>query len=391
MNIEWNNLWFSTDEIKNNNLNPELNSFLENNEISKEEADVLDDMFKENIAGIILVSKNNLQKLRKAIWSNSKTNYITNRDKQKIRNISNDTDNIKEKNSKFNTSNHILEDWILQNVTKIRLDQIVWPSEKIKFSIKLSKNSLYANYMDWNKYNVIWGKDDSNWKQTYIFDEWPLKWKRVMISNWDKLWEYKEKDSKRKYKKIEKSNINEKLSISESNKLFIEKLTLPENYKKIAYEFASKLNNNEKLTEKTPIALVDWSKKEMLYTINWKNTIVPILVWKKWLTNWWYIPNDRKTPTWKIHRFDPSLSKIAKSVNWDASNSGNSKTVKSASLQSDTSNMFGWRYFHWVAQYRIDWRFKWMWTWWCIWVDVNTIRQMYYDVKKNWKWYWYVG
>jgi hypothetical protein len=45
-------------------------------------------------------------------------------------------------------------------------------------------------------------------------------------------------------------------------------LKLPENYKKIALEFASKLKSNEILTKNTPIALVDASKKEMLYTIN---------------------------------------------------------------------------------------------------------------------------
>lgn len=390
MSIEWSHLWFSQNELKNNNFNPELNKFLENNEISKEEADVLSDMFEENKAGVILVSKNNLKKLREIIWSNSKTNYITSKDKQKIKNISNNKEFKKEKKDKFIESNHIRLDWTLENVTKIRLDQIVWPSEKIKFSIKLTNNSLYPNYMDWNEYNVIWWKDIRSWKQTYIFNEWPRKWNRVMISNWDKLWEYKE-NPKKWDNKTENDNISEKINISERNKTFIEKLNLPENYKKIAYEFASKLRNNEVLTKNTPIALVDWSKKEMLYTVNWKKIIVPILVWKNWLTSWWYIPNDRKTPVGKIHRFDPSISKIAKSVNWDASNSWHSKTVKSASLQSDTSNAFGWRYFHWVAQYRIDWRFKWMWTWWCVWVDVNTIRQMYYDVKKNWKWYWYVG
>jgi len=389
MSIEWSHLWFSQNELKNNNFNPELNKFLENNEISKEEADVLSDMFEENKAGVILVSKNNLKKLREIIWSNSKTNYITSKDKQKIKNISNNKEFKKEKKDKFIESNHIRLDWTLENVTKIRLDQIVWPSEKIKFSIKLSNNSLYPNYMDWNEYNVIWWKDIRSWKQTYIFNEWPRKWNRVMISNWDKLWEYKE-NPKKWDNKTENDNISEKINISERNKTFIEKLNLPENYKKIAYEFASKLRNNEVLTKNTPIALVDWSKKEMLYIVNWKKIIVPILVWKNWLTSWWYIPNDRKTPVGKIHRFDPSISKIAKSVNWDASNSWHSKTVKSASLQSDTSNAFGWRYFHWVAQYRIDWRFKWMWTWWCVWVDVNTIRQMYYDVKKNWKWYWYV-
>ena len=389
MSIEWSHLWFSQNELKNNNFNPELNKFLENNEILKEEADVLSDMFEENKAGVILVSKNNLKKLREIIWSNSKTNYITSKDKQKIKNISNNKEFKKEKKDKFIESNHIRLDWTLENVTKIRLDQIVWPSEKIKFSIKLTNNSLYPNYMDWNEYNVIWWKDIRSWKQTYIFNEWPRKWNRVMISNWDKLWEYKE-NPKKWDNKTENDNISEKINISERNKTFIEKLNLPENYKKIAYEFASKLRNNEVLTKNTPIALVDWSKKEMLYIVNWKKIIVPILVWKNWLTSWWYIPNDRKTPVGKIHRFDPSISKIAKSVNWDASNSWHSKTVKSASLQSDTSNAFGWRYFHWVAQYRIDWRFKWMWTWWCVWVDVNTIRQMYYDVKKHWKWYWYV-
>ena len=388
MSIDWPKFWFSERELKNNDFNPELKEFLKDDVLSEEEADVLTDMFKENKVNVILVSKYNLGKLRSIIWSNSRVNYITNRDKKKVASYVPREYDESERESFSDLSKHIDENWILKNVSRLRLDQIVWPSEKIKFSINLSNNSIYKSHMDWNTYNVVWWKDVRNWKHTYIFEDWPLRWKRVMISNWDQLLEYwKLVTSSR----VDKRKTIEYTNISKRNIDFIKWLKLPNNYKKIALEFAWKLKSREVLTRKTPIALVDSSKKEMLYTINWKSIRVPVLLWKNWLTYGWYSPNDKKTPAWKIHRFNPSISKIANSVNWDASNSWHSKTVKWASLQSNTSIIFGWRYFHWVAQYRIDWRNKWMWTWWCVWVDVDTIRKMYRDIKKNWIGYWYVS
>ncbi len=402
-NFENNNFWFKESELKNNNFNPELEAFLKDNILAKEEADILNDMFEENKAWIILVSKQNLRKLRESIWSNSKVNYISSSDKNIINNISQteNTNSNKDTEPSYNLepkNNHIDSEWYLTNVTKIRLDEIVWPSEMIKFSIKLSQNSLYNNNMDWNTYNVIWWKDKISGKQTYIFQEWPKIGERVMISNGDKLWEYIETQNNNlapetSQRPIQRPEIltkdNEELN--QDNQEFIEWLDLNNHYKEIAKEFISKLNSNEILTKNTPIALVSHQKKEMAYIINWETIIVPVLLWKNWVTNWWYIPNDRKTPIWKIHRFDPDLSILANSPDWDASNSQKSKTVKSASLQSELSIQYWWRYFHWVAQYRIDWRNNWMWTWWCVWVDVNTIRKMYQDIQRNGKWYWYVS
>jgi hypothetical protein len=290
-------------------------------------------------------------------------------------------------------SNFIDRNWYLKNVANVRLDQLVSPYQKTKFSITLSKNSIYSSRLDWKTFNVVWWRDKRTWKYTFVFENWPLKRKRVLIWNWDKLWEYqdtfvKSNNFDKKYEK--KDNIKDYKNILEKNRSFIDWLKLPNNYKKIALEFASKLKSNEILTKKTPIALVDSSKREMLYTVKWKKIIVPVLLWKNWITYWWYIPWDRKTLAWKIHRFDPSISKIASSPNWDASNSWKSKTVKSASLQSSLSMATWWRYFHWVDDYRIKWRFKGMWTWWCVWVDKNTIRKMYYAVKRNGGWYGYI-
>ncbi len=411
MSIEHNNFWFSKQELKNNNLNPELNEFLKDNELSREEADVLNDAFKENKENILIISKKNLEALRKIIWSKSHTNYLTTRDKKSIAAYIPKEYHENSRKEKFiSISKHIDKNWVLKNVSRLRLDQLIGPSKKIKFSITLSKNSLYKNRFDWKTYNVVWWKDKRTWKYTYVFENWPLKRMRVLISNGDKLWEFIETNkinkvenhNKRKHintevikhkkykEKYHHKNRLEYKNLSERNRSFIDWLKLPENYKKIALEFASKLKQNEILTKKTPVALVDASKKEMLYTINWRKIVVPVLLWKGWVTRWWYVPWDRKTIEWKIHRFKPSLSKLANSINWDASNSWHSKTVKSASLQSELSIATWGRYFHWVAQYRINWRFKWMWTWWCIWVDVHTIRKMYYDVKKRWIWYGYV-
>jgi hypothetical protein len=393
--LEHNNFWFSQKELRNNNLNPELNKFLEDNELSKEEANILVDAFNENKSNILIISKRNLSKLRKILWLSSKRNYITTKDKNTIATYIPREYNEKYKSKSFwkKLSRFISKNWYLKNVSKVRLDQLVSPYQKTKFSITLSKNSIYSSRLDWKTFNVVWWKDKRTWKYTYVFENWPLKRTRVLISNWDKLWEYQENINNIRNNKIEKKyskKTKEYKNISERNRSFIDWLKLPENYKKIALEFASKLKNNEILTKRTPIALVDGKRKEMLYTVNWRKIIVPVLLWKNWVTYWWYVPWDRKTLAWKIHRFDAKISKITSSLDWDASNSWNSKTVKSASLQSSLSMATGWRYFHWVDDYRIKWRFKWMWTWWCVWVDKSTIRKMYYDVKKNWIWYGYV-
>ena len=387
MSIEWANFWFSKEELKDNNFNPELSKFLENNDLSSEEANMLTEMFEENKSWVILISKANLYKLRSVIWSNSKANYITFSDKKKVASYVPKDYFEEETSTFFDWSKHVDEDWFLNDVSKVRLDQIVWPSEKIRFSISLWKSSLYPNNMDWNTYNVVWWINNKNWKQAYIFEEWPRKWQRVMISNWDKLWEYIEK-----YKSsdlLETSTDNEKISdTNDKNIDFIENLNLPNNYKEIALSFISKLDTNEILDKTTPLALVDSWTKEMLYLINWESTKVKVLLWAWWLTDWWYKIYDKKTPILKIHRFDPDISKISDSLNWDASNSGRSKTVKSASLQSELSVSFWWRYFHWVSDRRLESENTA--TWWCVWVDVHTIRTMYHDVKRKWYGYWYV-
>ena len=389
---------FSKKELKNNNLNPELNEFLKDNKLSREEAQILVDAFNENKANILIISKRNLKKLRIILRINSRRNYLTNSDKQKIAAYVPTEYIEKRSKEKFpNISKHLDSNGKLKNVSKLRLDTLIWPYQKTKLSITLSNNSIYKWNLYWWPFNVVWWKDRRTWEYTYVFEDWPFKRRRVLISNWDKLWEYQinnkshiNNDDSDYEKNINWSiNSREYNNVSERNKSFIDWLKLPSNYKKIALEFASKLRHNEILTKRTPIALVDASKKEMLYTINWRKIIVPVLLWKNWITYWWYVPWDRKTLAWKIHRFKPNLSRIS-SINWDASNSGHSKTVKSASLQSELSMATWGRYFHWVDDYRIKWRFKWMWTWWCVWVDKHTIRKMYYDVKKRWVWYGYV-
>jgi len=321
--IENNNLWFNQKELKNNNLNPELNKFLENNELSKEEAEVLVDAFEENKKGVLLISRNNLRKLRKILNLTSRRNYLTTRDKKAIAAYIPKSYHEEIKSEKFiNILKHIDKRGRLKNVSKLRLDQLVSPYQKTKFSITLSKNSIYSSRFDWKTFNVIWWKDKRTWKFTYVFADGPLKRRRILIWDWDKLWEYIIKKSKKiekiskKVRKKEYITSREYKNISERNKSFIDWLKLPLNYKKIALEFASKLKNNEVLTKRTPLALVDASRKEMLYTINWRKIIVPVLLWKNWITRWWYVPWDKKTLV---------------SSNW-----WHSKTVKSASLQSES-------------------------------------------------------
>lgn len=259
----------------------------------------------------------------------------------------------------------------LQKIIWAKVDWIFWPNtfKKYKESNPDWKDETLSIFLDYNNEHdsVIIHKNSD--LLTKSFKVW---WRHY--NGWFK-------------------NITEEVFIQNENldnNNFIENLDLKWNYKRIAYEFISKLKSNEILNRETPIALVDSSKKEMAYIIDGKVYYEPVLLWKNWTVTWWYINWDKKTPKWYIHRFDINKSKIASTIDWDASNSWYSKTVLSASLQSDTSTAFGWRYFHWVAQYRIDWRFNGMWTWWCVWVNVNFIRKMYNDVLKNWWWYWYV-
>jgi len=194
----------------------------------------------------------------------------------------------KNSTSMITVETHLDNEWNLINVKKIRLDQIIWPYRHTKISITFWNNNKYYKNMQWTTYNVVWGRDKRTWKYTYVFESWPYKRQRVLISDGDKLGEYHEKERTKSINVLKNFNINrEYINISERNKSFIDWLKLPNNYKKIALEFASKLRHNEILTKKTPIALVDASKKEMLYTVNWRKKFVQVLLWKNWITYWW--------------------------------------------------------------------------------------------------------
>ena len=242
-------------------------------------------------------------------------------------------------------------------------------------------NYQMSNDTEWSLSNNVEQFEIHEHDTSFIDNKSPLE--RSFLPGWAHYNEWFRNDS-------EKTLANKESKEFWWNTDFIEQLDLKENYKEIAYDFISKLKPNEKLAMATPIALVDSSRKEMVYIIFWEIKYIPVLLWKNWTITWWYERWDWKTPKWFVHRFDPSISKIADSINGDASNSKHSKTVKSASLQSTTSQAFWWRYFHWVAEYRIKWRFTWMGTTWCVWVDVDTIRDMYTDVINNWWGYWYV-
>lgn len=66
-----------------NNINPEVNDFLKDSILDPEEAQALSDIFEAN-KKIIIISKENLVKLRKSIWSKRVKNFIRDPEKKII-------------------------------------------------------------------------------------------------------------------------------------------------------------------------------------------------------------------------------------------------------------------------------------------------------------------
>lgn len=216
MSIEGPKLGISNSELNNNNFNPELDKFLEDNIISQEETSVLHDLFSEKRADIYHISKQNLSQLRNIIWSKSKKGWITDNDMNKLKNKSeinkntgtkadkyekrtkqttknkinntstSQSSNLNEKNE-INKNNYIDSNWKLINVRKITLmdlialgydsiNSIIW--NKYKFSISNTK---------WETFNVFLWSTSSGIKNYYYW-EGPKKNQRVKIYDWYKLW-----------------------------------------------------------------------------------------------------------------------------------------------------------------------------------------------------------
>ncbi len=406
----WLEHWFKVRKIdwkkwsRYSNMQDEIRSFSADRKIDSKENNVLNKILdynkRKNRERLLLkrTTKSKLEWLKNISWlSITVRNKITN-----ILNISNRNKQgvINYKESIWLQNKYLWSRWQLRNVNKITLKGLLSKNiSKINKLIWNNKNNFSIIDRYWKIYNVfLWRK---NWKIDYFYKDWPRKNRRVKIYNWDRLWKYN--SSYEKYRNENNKEFNRRINehnknisfinskefkhISKRNMNFIEKMRLPNNFKKIALKFASKLKSNEILWKNTPITLVDGSRREAIHIINWKKKIMRIIIWENWITTWWYKKNDKKTPFWMIHRFKVNMSKIASSINWNASN-WSSHTVKSASLQSTLSEKYWWRYFHWVIQARIN---RWWWTWWCVWFNVYDIRKMYYDVKKNWWWYGYVG
>lgn len=308
--------------------------------------------------------------------------------------IYNNFDNINEGNSSEKTK--IILETVKQKQDLIK--QIAWEEwlKKVASSNEIiSKQSfnLTTNQIEELKSN-IWNINSAQelrkiceqlnidpkklQKHLEVKEDWII-WKQTYRAFVEVFRSFKNLDSIAK-----ESQVSERITWREINNEYLEKLNLPKNFNIIWEKFLNKLWK-EILKPSDPLALVDAIGKKMAYIINWKFKIVDIIIWKNWISRN-YKEWDKKTIVWEIHKFDPSISKIAKDENWHAGNSEKAKTVKSASLQSKLSMNTWWRYFHWVQASRIP---NW-WTFWCVWVDPLFIRKMYADVIKNWWGYWYV-
>ena len=184
MSIEWPKLGISEAELKNNNFNPELEKFLEDNIITQEETKVLHDIFSEKRANIYHVSKENLNQLRDIIWSKSKKTWITDSDMSFLKNnttwksnqaiISNEVkiEEIQEVNAK---QTEIKKDMIKETkenktdklLEKLKNNQnsINWP---ITLGKSLTKDELIILQTIWKENgNYRWRIDWITWKQSY--------------------------------------------------------------------------------------------------------------------------------------------------------------------------------------------------------------------------------
>ena len=370
MSIEGPKLGISETELNNNDFNPELEKFLENNIISQEETDVLHDIFSEKRADIYHVSKQNLKELRDIIWSKSKKVWITDSDMTFLKNHKNKAPiketTIKKIEKKEAKQNHINQNWILVWVSKNRLDQIILDTSK-KISITFKNNNFNWSNINWETFNITWWKDIDTWKETFIFEDWELKWKRVKINDWDKLWEYSVQNkktaeqiqAKKEHKstgiKIEKAKPSNNESIATHDELIRK---TPREFQAMMKEFLSKRTTNtwEKISSidimKVPLILLlntKW-KKWMSY-VNWSFKIFDII------NTWWSL----KWKVWKLNKLKLSNNKL-----WDVSMSW-SKTVVWASFMWPWMNA---QWIHWVDERRLWWGTS----RWCVWIWSDTLK-----------------
>jgi hypothetical protein len=177
-------------------------------------------------------------------------------------------------------------------------------------------------------------------------------------------------------KRAEKSEVRENLS---------------ERWKVIFDELFLKVTSKEQqeiLEGKVPITLADSKNKKWLYiTRNGDIQEFTIIIWQNWVTTGSYVEWDRKTPIKMVHRFNRVI--IAQNPNGSANNDWTSHTVLWASIQSDLSQAYGWRYFHGVWNGRDA---GWGKTFWCVWLPIPIARKIAFDVQKAWnRGFWYVA
>ncbi len=202
--------------------------------------------------------------------------------------------------------------------------------------------------------------------------------------------------------------------------------TLKWRWREVFKECYTKLKSPEQkevLAGKKPLCLVDPKTNKMLYVDGKKKTTLSVILWQNGVTSGKYVPRDKKTPVWMVHRFnyvkfgedfpsklirkwEPRIDNLLpadngtwrdltynaklKAYEWDKRTSKwwqrRRVTVTWFSLQSSFAGRYGGRYFHWVGPNRNK-------TWGCVGIehkDYPKAMEIAKTISRK-KWFWYTA
>lgn len=191
--------------------------------------------------------------------------------------------------------------------------------------------------------------------------------------------------------KIDFTEIDREL-LPETNREFIDSF-VPDHWKEAVTKFVVSLEPNEILSPSDPITVCDSSNNSAIYLIDGEYKTFPVIYGSWGFSNGYVASGDQKTPRWVPMRF--GSVRIPSSPYWDASNGQESSTVMWASLQSTETQttqdwIQTWKWFHWVADHRMEKMEDT--TIWCVGMWVWIVREIARDIQSNWnKWYWFIA
>lgn len=292
--VESSNLWLSKKELKNNNLNPEIEKVLEDNSVTQEERDVLHDIFSEKRSEIYNISKTKLNELRWIIWSKSKLSWITDRDMNKLKNY----------NSK-NTDNKKFE----------KILEKAWSKIEFNTDKKIYQKILTEIRNENIKIDEITENLDRFWSYTKLIEKTPNDFKNIMkkfitkkiTNSWEKIESIDIKD----IPLIFLLNTKKKKGLAYINWNF---KTFPIintwwSLKWKVWKFSSLKISNNNLWDVSR----SWSKTVVWASFMWEWMNAQWIHWvDKWRLWWW-------TSKWCVWIWSETIRNMANSVIWDAS------------------------------------------------------------------------